>query len=121
MVVQSMAVTPPEQGVGERIDKFITRFEFAATAYDWDDRKQAKLFPAVVREEKILAQINNLSLEAKASFNKMKSKLVDFPRAEVMRWIHKYQFKPEGIDTAIAELSKMVEMAYERKTKDEIK
>ena len=116
----TISVTPPVQEKSERIDKFIRRFEHAAVAYEWDDDKQAKLFPALVRDEKVLAQIENLTPEQMKSFTKMKAALVAFPREEVRKWIKEIRVDPTDPDTAVAELTKLVTMAYDGSTKQKI-
>ena len=118
--MSTISVTPPVQEKNERIYKFIRRFEHAAVAYEWDDDKQAKLFPALVRDEKVLAQIENLTPEQMKSFTKMKAALVAFPREEVRKWIKETRVDPTDPDTAVAELTKLVTMAYDGATKQKI-
>ena len=118
---QSIAVPPPLQEPGERIDKFIARFEIQANAFYWDDARKAKMFPAFVRDVNVVAKIVNMPEEARQSFAKMKLKLVDFHRAEVLKWIRDFEFEPEDIDQAIAEMSRLVDLAFSESSAEELK
>ena len=94
--MSTICVNPPVQDKDERIDKFIRRFEHAAVAYEWSDEQQAKLFPALVREENVLAKIENIKEDDRKSFIKLKAKLVEFPREEIRKWIKEVRVDPKN-------------------------
>ena len=117
----SFTLSLPVQEKGERIDKFIRRFELVAKAYEWDDAKLAKMFPALVCDEKVIAQIEDASDADKAVFSKLKLVLLEFPREDIRKWIKELRVDVRDPEKTAAELGRLVEMAYEASTKQKIK